>query len=58
VIFAASGLNFEAAGTVVVHWLPQTARMRQGSEDRQSDGSYAADEQQNKQQSGGQAMHG
>jgi hypothetical protein len=55
---AANILDFQAAGAVIVHGLSQTAGMRQRRGDRQGYGSEGAHEQQNKQQSGGKAVHG
>jgi hypothetical protein len=57
-MFAAHRLNFNAARAIVVHWLPHTAGVRDGSRERQSHGGQSAHEGENEQQSGGQAMHG
>lgn len=56
--FAASGLEFKAAGAVIMHWLPHATGMWQRSRYRQGHGGKRAHEQQNEQQSGGQAVHG
>jgi len=57
--FAASGPEFKAAGATIVHRLPYTAGMRQGSRDRQSHGGKRAHErEQEEQQSRGQVVHG
>jgi hypothetical protein len=56
--FAASGPEFKATGAMIVHRLPYTAGMRQGSRDRQTHGKESAHERENEQQSGGQAVHG
>ena len=55
---AANILDFQAAGAVIVHGLPHTAGMRQRRGDRQRYRGKRAHEQQNKQQSGDQAVHG
>jgi hypothetical protein len=57
-MFAVNGLNFNAARAAIVHRLPYTAGMRDGSRDRQSHGGESAHERENEQQSGGQAVHG
>jgi hypothetical protein len=57
-MFAATVLDFEAAGAVLVHWLPHAAGMRRRRGDCQSNGGKSAHEHENKQQSGGQAVHG
>ncbi len=58
VTLTAHCLDVPAAGAVVVHRLPHTAGMRQGSGNRQGRRGQCAHEQQDKQQSGGQAIHG
>jgi hypothetical protein len=55
---AANRLDLQGGNAVMVHRLPHTAGMRYGSGDRQSRGGESAHEGENKQQSGGQAVHG
>ena len=57
-MFAAKVLDFDAAGAMLVHWLPHAAGMRRRRGDCQSYGGKSAHEHENKQQSGGQAVHG
>jgi hypothetical protein len=56
-ILAGHGPYFTTAGAVIVHRLPQTAGMRQGSRNRQGHRDKRARKQQYKQQPGGQAIH-
>jgi hypothetical protein len=57
VAFAANVSDFDAAGAMLVHWLPHAAGMRRRRGDCQSYGGKSAHEHENKQQSGGQAVH-
>jgi hypothetical protein len=57
-VSAANILDFKAAGALLVHWLPHATSVRWRRGHRQSDRGNRAHEQQNKQQSGGQATHG
>ena len=56
-ILAGHRLYFTTAGAVILHRLPQTAGMRQGSRNRQGHRDKRARKQQHKQQPGGQAIH-
>ena len=54
---SANGLRLEAAGTLLVHRLPQATGMRRRCGDSQGHGGKCAHERQHKQQSGGQTVH-
>jgi len=57
VVFADRRRGLEAARAGAVHWPPHAAGMWRRSGDGQDHGSKAAREQENQQQSGGQAVH-
>ena len=57
-VLAAHGLELETAGTRTMQRFPQAAGMWRRSGDRQGHGGEDVHEKQNKQQSGGQTVHG
>ena len=49
--------GLKAAAALIMHWLSHATRMRRGGGDCQCHWGKSAHEQQNEQQSGGQAVH-